>query len=1415
MAKHPAKCPKCGGRLDYESAAGDFLVCPGCQARLRLPGRPQQAALPKDPLIGQSLGEFVVESLLGRGGMGAVYRGRQPSLGRAVAIKVLPEHYADDPAFIERFHREARAAAAINHPNITAVYAIGNDKGHEFIAMELVEGETLAGLLAREGRLAPDRAVELLSQVASALAEAHAAGVVHRDIKPANILIDARGRAKVADFGLAKRADSDVSVTATGASLGTPLYMPPEIAEGKPADARSDLYSLGATFYQALAGRPPFEGATHAELILKHVRDAPPPLHQLVPDAPIALCRTIHRLLYKNPAERYESAEKLLEALGRVESRLGGGASVPRVPSRDGDIPPARGADATRTLAPDHVAPRPVPHRAAARGGSRSRVILFGGIAAAVLLVLLVLALRGKSTPRPSSSALPSAPTANTKHPTPDPSVLEQHAALCLEYAQTCAKRGDWPKTREYLDALASKYAATRFATGNKSAIATLRAQAEAALNPASQPKIQPKAGPAAEWTTLPNGWRVGKPVNLGPVVNSAKPEASPFLSADGLTLLFSSERPGGHGGMDMWVSSRRSAVEPWGEPVNLGPTVNRTNHDNSPRLASDGLTLWFSSWEREGGRGRSDLWVCTRPAPADPWGPPENAGPTLNSEEDDATPFLSADGLTLFFASDRQGGQGGLDLWMSTRRSARHPWGKPVNLGAPVNTTAQETSPCLSSDGLTLFFDSNGGGGRHWDLWMSTRRSPTEPFGEPVNLGPTVNSAAYDNGPALSPDGRTLYFQSNRSGGQGRDDLWQAPLLPPGAPVPAPQVADDEARWGPWEELFDGKTLDGWQVLTEPYPPGAPKPGPDVVTASDGQLLVNATGGRAGVRCTSEFPKSDYELEFESQRIEGERSLGSVVFPVGETAFGLVVGEFERALVGLELIDGKHGGANLTTVRVPFEDRRWYRVGLRVTRPRIAVFVDGKRVIDFATAGHDIRVSQWMAPYGPFGINTFLTRVALRNIRLRRLKSEGAHAPLPAPDAQGWMNLLDAKCLEAWQAVEVFPGPAVEGKPGTIRAEKGQLILERGEGWTGARWGGEFPTTNYEVEVEAQRMAGYGEFCNMALRAGMAYPFLKVGSFLQGGGHAVAFEQVDSKPARENATTTEVPLPSGQWHAVRVRVAGGRIEVSVNGRKVIELDDAARRLPGAAPPDSLWPFGICGWRVQTAIRSVRLRHLKPEAPPPDDDARWGPWEELFDGKTLKGWEHAGGRAFVQDGALVSENGADLFYAAKWTDLALECEVQGTSGPVPHCAGLQLGHEGLGRGAPHRMRLLFSRHDDLVVEADGTRLWKATTGQFPVGNWLRLRLEMTRDKLAIHREGKLVQEIHISALPVRAGGVYFYSYAGGSARLRNIRVRPLEAGGAEAPKAGAWKVYTGWPFDEKEAKRRQEETAKALGVPVE
>jgi hypothetical protein len=274
-----------------------------------------------------------------------------------------------------------------------------------------------------------------------------------------------------------------------------------------------------------------------------------------------------------------------------------------------------------------------------------------------------------------------------------------------------------------------------------------------------------------------------GRPVNLGPNINSSSVEIDPSISADGLELFFESRRPDGHGLADIYVSRRASKDDPWGPCTNIGAPVNAANWEQAPSISADGLSLYFSNYPSV--YGIDDLCVTTRASVSDPWGPPVNLGATVNSSSDDWAPSISADGLVVFFMSGRAGGLGGDDLWFTSRATKNDPWGSPVNLGATINSSFEEAFPDISADSRMLFFSDHGlgpwrpGGYGGQDIWVTTRARTNDPWGKPMNLGPVINSSAWDFSPNISADGSTLYFCSDRLGGIGSADLWQAPIIP------------------------------------------------------------------------------------------------------------------------------------------------------------------------------------------------------------------------------------------------------------------------------------------------------------------------------------------------------------------------------------------------------------------------------------------------------------------------------------------------------------------------------------------------------------------------------------------------------------------------------------------------------------
>lgn len=265
---------------------------------------------------GDEIGGYRIDAIAGRGGMGLVYRARQRRPDRTVALKVIVPELAADPSFRARFEHESNVAAQIEHPNVIPVYEVGEEDGLLYIAMRFVHGIDLGALLARRGRLEPDRAVHLISQVGDALDAAHARGLVHRDIKPGNVLVDPSDHVYLTDFGLTKRTDQTKGMTATGMFVGTVDYIAPEQIEGRHIDGRADVYSLGCVLFQVLSGSVPFPRDSDIAKIFAHVNDPPP----RVPNVPEPLSDVVARAMAKRADDRFPSAgafaRAALEAAG-------------------------------------------------------------------------------------------------------------------------------------------------------------------------------------------------------------------------------------------------------------------------------------------------------------------------------------------------------------------------------------------------------------------------------------------------------------------------------------------------------------------------------------------------------------------------------------------------------------------------------------------------------------------------------------------------------------------------------------------------------------------------------------------------------------------------------------------------------------------------------------------------------------------------------------------------------------------------------------------------------------------------------------------------------------------------------------------------------------------------------------------
>jgi len=374
-------------------------------------------------LAGTRLGKYELQVEIGRGGMGSVYKAYDPTLDRFVAVKILAPHLSWETEFVERFMREARAAARLRHPNIVTIHDVGQEGGWYYYAMEYLEGQTLAEIIAERGPMSVEEVKVILRPLAEALDYAHAQGLVHRDIKPSNVIVGPAGRPTLTDFGIA-RAARETRLTSTGAIVGTPEYMSPEQVRGSDVGQRSDQYALGVVAYEMFAGQVPFQAESTAALLHKVVYEPPPPIRQVRPDLSLGVEEALRRALAKEPGERFGSCGEFVSALEIAAiSPYAPSYAPPSAypPASPGYTPPASG------YAPQPVAvPVPSERSAAPRrtwlwvGLGLVGVLLIGLCAAALggALALPALLATPSLTPRPTATFSPPSATA-TRPPLP------------------------------------------------------------------------------------------------------------------------------------------------------------------------------------------------------------------------------------------------------------------------------------------------------------------------------------------------------------------------------------------------------------------------------------------------------------------------------------------------------------------------------------------------------------------------------------------------------------------------------------------------------------------------------------------------------------------------------------------------------------------------------------------------------------------------------------------------------------------------------------------------------------------------------------------------------------------------------------------------------------------------------------
>lgn len=683
-------CRQCGRPI---SPAAPLGCCPVCVVENVLQSAPSaprsRGANPpaSEELAGHFPGLQIV-GLLGQGGMGAVYLARQPKLERDVALKILHPDLATDPEFAERFFREARVLAKLNHPNVVAVFDVDQAGPYLYLLMEYVEGATLRDLM-QGGRIDPAEALRMVPQICEAIQYAHDRGVVHRDIKPENILLNEEGAVKIADFGLAKLAGPvRDSLTSTRARMGTAHYMAPEQSRSTATvDHRADIYSLGVTFYEMLTGHLP-------------TVDYQPPSSKA--DVGSAVDRIVGRSLKTMPDERYQQAAEMKVDVERIAFRRG-----------------------------------------------RTSGMAWGVTLSAAVLVVAATCL-----------------AVWNRAPDTNKSIADAHVSQAA--TPSLAQPAVVPASIEIPEFAASAENGT-----------IIGGEQQPSPSPVTAEQVPP-IPKIAEFVTGKSTWT--HPVNLGPAVNSPSHESQPCLSADGLILYFSSDRsPDGQWTQDLWQCRRSDANAPWGPAEKLPAPVNTPAFESDPCLSGDGLHLAFVS-NRPGGAGEADVWISHRDTVESPWGRTENAGPTVNSPADEGLGGLSHDDRELFFSS-RRDSAARHGLLVARRDNSHAAFGPAAPLPVVMGKPEVLGNPYLTPDGRIIIWTGRANGEQTPDplndLFYSTRADHHAPFVDRMRFDGTVNSIYAEIGAFLSRDGQTLLFESDRPGTIGGGDIWMSQRIP------------------------------------------------------------------------------------------------------------------------------------------------------------------------------------------------------------------------------------------------------------------------------------------------------------------------------------------------------------------------------------------------------------------------------------------------------------------------------------------------------------------------------------------------------------------------------------------------------------------------------------------------------------
>jgi len=540
------------------------------------------------------IGRYEVLRKLGQGGMGTVLLAHDPALDRKIAVKLPHFDTREDAQAIERFYREARSMATVDHPNLCPIHDVGEYDGRPYLTMAYIDGGSLAEKIDAAGPMKAPDAVQLVRKLALAMQTAHEAGVLHRDLKPANVMIDQKGEPFITDFGLASRdRQAEADLTQSGTVIGSPAYMAPEQVTGsrEAIGPHTDVYALGVILYQLLCGRRPFQGSGLA--VLGQITSGKPPI----------------------PPSELANIDRELDAVCRQAMSHDVAARFPTA---------AQLADALESQQTNSTSPRP-----------RSTRIMIATTISLIGVVVIALAMNSLLTH--DSNQEFEANSSSRVHRTTDTEFPPGSAADILTsdgYKWTAPERVEFPDGEPRMFPYLSSDNSQLFMTGWN-------------IHTDSLDILVSNRSPNRDSWGLPNA--------LPAPINGQDDDRTPTFSNDGGMMIFASDRAGGQGKLDLWVARRSSPDDSFGEPMNLGPGVNSANIDTSATLSGDGLTLFFCS-DRPGGHGQADLWICTKSAAGELFGRPKNLGPAINNSAGQVSPAMSWDSTVLLYRDSETG---------------------------------------------------------------------------------------------------------------------------------------------------------------------------------------------------------------------------------------------------------------------------------------------------------------------------------------------------------------------------------------------------------------------------------------------------------------------------------------------------------------------------------------------------------------------------------------------------------------------------------------------------------------------------------------------------------------------------------------------------------------------------------------